>query len=234
MAASLAVARFTPPKSMLPREIRMLSARRRMIASAVVDLPLPVSPTTPTSSPGRTSRSTPRRIAPRPRRLATSTHRSRTASSGGGAPAATPPAPGGLVTDSDDIRTSRSSTTIVLLQCRNDRGHVVAILASQLAHDLCRSHHDGRQRNCPAPCRATAKEDVRLSGPTSPARWKLFHRDLVPADDRIWVIGKAGQVGLVRVALRQHHERQGGHVVGKCLLKLLEQLVALRTWLHRD
>ena len=160
MAASLAVARFTPPKSMLPREIRMLSARRRMIASAVVDLPLPVSPTTPTSSPGRTSRSTPRRIAPRPRRLATSTQRSRTASSGGGAPAATPPAPGGMVTDSDDIRASRSSTTIVLLQCRNGREPVVPIITSQFRHKCCRSHHDGRRGISPALCLSTTRGDA--------------------------------------------------------------------------
>ena len=83
IARSSTVARSIPSKSMTPRGMRIVSARRRMIASAVVDLPLPVSPTTPTSSPGRTSRSTPRRIIPWPRRLATSTQRSRTARRGG-------------------------------------------------------------------------------------------------------------------------------------------------------
>ena len=73
--------RSLPSKRTSPAVIRVFSARRRITAPASVDLPEPLSPTTPTTDPAGTSRSTLRSAFSGPRAVENSTLKARTSSS---------------------------------------------------------------------------------------------------------------------------------------------------------
>ena len=75
-----AFSRSSPSKRTSPDVMRVFSASKRITAPASVDFPQPLSPTTPTTEPAGTSRSTLRNALSRPRAVENSTFRPRTSS----------------------------------------------------------------------------------------------------------------------------------------------------------